>query len=93
MGEANLRLLVGRHFDVYVMVDGGRVMLGSDSALGKVLELFDGDSEGVLLGDFDLHHPSWGGKQVQCADEAAQELIDMTTQQGLCLATSQNAIT
>ena len=57
--------------NVYVMADGGRVTLGSDSALRKVPELFDGGSECVLLGDFNLHHPSWGGERVRCADKAA----------------------
>ena len=50
--------------NVYVMMDGGWVMLRSDSALGKILELFDGDSKSVLLGNFNLHHLSWGGKWV-----------------------------
>ena len=50
--------------NVYVMMDESWVMLGSDSALEKVLELFDGDSEGVLLGNFNLHHPFWRGERV-----------------------------
>ena len=56
--------------NVNVVADGGRVTLRSDSALRKVPELFDGGSECVLLGDFNLHHPSWGGERVQRADEA-----------------------
>ena len=44
-------------------------------------------------GDFNLHHPSWGGERVRRADEAARELINMTAQRGLCLATSQGATT
>ena len=79
--------------NVYVMADGGWVTLGSDSALRKVPEIFDEGLECILLGDFNLHHPSWGGEWVQRVDEAAQELIDMTTQQGLCLATSQGVTT
>ena len=79
--------------NVYVVAEGGRVTLGSNSALRKVPELFDEGVECMLLGDFNLHHPSWGGQRVQRADEAARELIDMTTQRGLCLATSQGATT
>lgn len=75
------------------MAEGGRVILGSDSALKKVRELFDDELECMLLGDFNLHHPSWGGERVQRADEAARELIDITTQRGLCLATNQGATT
>lgn len=80
--------------NVFVVAEGGRVTLGNDSALRKVPELFDEDVECMLLGDFNLHHPSsWGGQRVQRADEAARELIDMTAQRGLCLATSQGATT
>ena len=57
--------------NVYVVADGGRVTLGSDSALRKIPELFDGGSECILLGDFNLHHPTWGGERVRRADEAA----------------------
>ena len=79
--------------NMYVMADGGQVILGDDSALRKVPELFDEGLECVFLGDFNLHHTSWGGERVRRADEAARELIDMTAQQGLCLATSQRATT
>ena len=79
--------------NVYVEAEGGRVTLGSGSALRKVPELFTEGSECILLGDFNLHHPSWGGERVRRADEAARELIDMTAQRGLCLATSQGATT
>ena len=57
--------------NVYVVADEGRVTLGSDSALRKIPELFDGGSECILLGDFNLHHPTWGGERVRRADEAA----------------------
>lgn len=33
----------------------------------------------------------WGGERAQRADEAARELICLTTQRGLSLATSQGA--
>ena len=79
--------------NIYVVADGGRVTLGHDSALRRVPELFDGRMEHILLGDFNLHHPSWGGGRVRHTDEAARELIDITAQQGLCLATSQGATT
>lgn len=56
--------------NMYVMTDGGWVILGSDLALRKVSGIFDGGFECVLFDDFNLHHPSWGGKRVQHADEA-----------------------
>ena len=79
--------------NIYVMAEGGQVTLGSDSALRKVPELFDDELECMPLGDFNLHHPSWGGERVRRADEAARELIDIRAQRGLCLATSQGATT
>ena len=50
--------------NVYVMVDEGWVTLGSDSVLRKIPELLDEGLECVLLGDFNLHHPSWRGERV-----------------------------
>lgn len=79
--------------NIYVQAEGGRVTLRRDSALRKVPDLLDNDKECLLLGDFNLHHPSWGGERVHCADEAARELIDITTQRGLYLATNQGATT
>ena len=43
--------------NVYVMTDESWITLGSDSALRKISELFDGGSECILLDDFNLHHP------------------------------------
>ena len=56
--------------NVYVMTDEGQVTLGSDSALRKVSEIFDGGLKCVLLDDFNLHHLFRGGQQVRQADEA-----------------------
>ena len=44
--------------NVYVAADEDWVTLRSDSALRKVSGLFDEGLECVLLGDFNLHHPS-----------------------------------
>ena len=46
--------------NVYVVADWGRITLGSDSALRKIPGFHDGESESecVLLGNFNLHHPS-----------------------------------
>ena len=79
--------------NVYVMTDEGWITLRSDSALRKMPELFDEESECILLDDFNLHHLFWEGEWVWCTDEIVWELIDMTAQQGLCLATSQKVIT
>ena len=41
----------------------------------------------ILLGDFNLHHPFWGGIAVTSADETADDLIRTTEAAGLSLAT------
>lgn len=79
--------------NIYVVAEGGRVTLGENSTLWKVSRLFSEGVECILVGDFNLHHPSWGGARVRRADEAARELIGLTTQRGLNLATSQGATT
>lgn len=35
------------------------------------------ESEQIAIGDFNLHHPSWGGVDVQ-ADQEAEELFLLT---------------
>ena len=42
--------------NVYVMIDESWIMLRSDSVPRMISELFDEDSECVLLDDFNLHH-------------------------------------
>jgi hypothetical protein len=43
--------------------------------LGRIREE-DGDSEHILLGDFNLHHPCWGGPGVQ-EDAEAEDLLEI----------------
>jgi len=50
-------------------------------------ELLRAEGEHILLGDFNLHHPFWGGVTVTCADNAADDLIRATEAAGLSLAT------
>lgn len=48
--------------------------------------LNESEGEVIILGDFDLHHPSWGGPHIR-PDHLAEELIQLTTQFDLRLAT------
>ena len=53
---------------------------GNLSRLGeiqKVLQEFSRNIEHILLGDFNLHHPLWGGTEVE-AEEDAEKLIMLT---------------
>jgi len=40
----------------------------------------------ILLGDFNAHHPIWGGKHV-ASEEQAERLLAETDAKGLVLAT------
>ena len=52
----------------------------------------DKGHEVMLLGDFNLHHPRWGG--IHCtADTLANNLLNETEQQGLTLALPPGTIT
>lgn len=47
----------------------------------------------ILLGDFNLHHPRWGGNQTFSYHRMAEELISTTSQAGLLLATEPGTVT
>ena len=59
----------------------------TNSSLRVIPELLRTEGEQILLGDFNLHHPFWGGAAVTSADEAADDLIRATEVAGLSLAT------
>lgn len=79
--------------NINVKAEEGQVTLSRDSVLTKVPGLFDNESKYMLLGQFNLHYPSWDSERVHHPYEAARELIDITAQRGLHLATSQGATT
>ena len=47
----------------------------------------------MIVGDFNLYHPRWGGERVRSADQAAHALLQIMRDQGLSLATLVGAIT
>ena len=51
-----------------------------------LLELLRTKGEHILLGDFNLYHPFWGGVAVISADDAADDFICTTEVAGLSLA-------
>ena len=59
----------------------------TNSSLCVLPELLRTKGEHILLGDFNLHHPFWGGIAVMSADNAADNLIRATEAAGLSLAT------
>ncbi|KAF2812694.1 DNase I-like protein [Mytilinidion resinicola] len=53
------------------------------------LLLNNNNAEHVLVGDMNLHHPSWGGIRVINTEEQAEELIRIITEAGMDLATEK----
>ena len=58
----------------------------------KFLQETGGNVENILLGDFNLHHPLWGGRGVE-ADEDAETLIMLTEKTHLKQVLSPGTIT
>ena len=52
-----------------------------------LLELLRAKEEYILLGDFNLYHPFWGGIVVMSADDVADDLIRAIEAASLSLAT------
>lgn len=50
-------------------------------------------TEVMLIGDFNLHYPRWGGERVRSANRAAHGLLRVMENRGLSLATPVGAIT
>jgi hypothetical protein len=59
-----------------------RSLNGPTTLLALERELQD-NSEHVILGDLNLHHPRWGGPGVQRTEAFADKFIDIANQEGL----------
>jgi hypothetical protein len=51
------------------------------------------DSSCLLLGDFNLHHPAWGGDHVRHTDLRSDQLLELTDEWLLDLWTETGAVT
>jgi hypothetical protein len=51
------------------------------------------DDELILLGDFNLHHPQWGGSDVQTIEAEAGDLIAIIEEYALCATLALGVIT
>ncbi|KAF2802659.1 DNase I-like protein, partial [Mytilinidion resinicola] len=51
--------------------------------------LFTPGHEHMLVGDFNLHHPLWGGERVVAVEDEAAELVRVTRAAGLQLTTER----
>ncbi|KAI7698384.1 hypothetical protein KC353_g17003 [Hortaea werneckii] len=60
--------------------------------LGTLLERYERDEQ-VVLGDFNLHHRSWGGDRVVQEDQEAEELIVIMECFGMTNTLQQGAVT
>lgn len=69
---------------------GDRVRLSTWPAIQQALDQAQGQV--ILLGDFNAHHPKWGGVGTVC-DQHAEHLLQATGTRGLQLLTEQGDIT
>ena len=70
--------------------------LASSRELGVLRQLPEalaGEGEHVLLGDFNLHHPSWGGVLLPTQHALADDLIDVTTMANMELTLPPGSVT
>jgi hypothetical protein len=63
------------------------------SPIYQVPDLLARRNEIVLLGDFNLHHPRWGGTRVLYPEAQAHELVEMVDARGLSLLLPQGTPT
>ena len=51
------------------------------------------DSEQIVLGDFNLHHPQWGGPLSRDPEAEAEQLVDLGERFGLTITTTPGTVT
>jgi ribonuclease HI/exonuclease III len=68
---------------------------GRESALPTIEGICQANSEEeqIALGDYNLHHPLWGGARVNTHENEAEELIDIMQSQGMTNMLQQGTIT
>ena len=65
----------------------------SPSTLPAALRQLNGPGEHILLGDFNLHHPHWGGARVRGQHEASEQLLDIIESKNLSLTLPRGTVT
>lgn len=78
--------------NAYVPTRQSEVGDNQEGALAKLREACRSEDT-VLVGDFNLHHPAWGGSRVRRAEELAEELMGLAETKGMELATPTGAVT
>jgi hypothetical protein len=87
-----------RHKGVFVsniIYNPGQTTENRDSVLPLILTLLETHQldDQIVLGDFNLHHRSWGGERVLREDEEAEELKTIMDRFGLTSTLHEGAIT
>ena len=67
--------------------------LSTTSLLQQIQEVADKEADIALIGDMNMHHPNWGGQTVEHAHNAAWDLIAISEELGLELATPDGLVT
>ena len=66
---------------------------GTLATLRDVLERTTPETEHIVIGDFNLHHPHWSGLARLTQHAAADNLLDIARNEALILATPQGTVT
>ncbi|KAL4942947.1 Endonuclease/exonuclease/phosphatase [Aspergillus oleicola] len=66
--------------------------INPQSPIWGLEDIFTRPGEHILLGDMDLHHPSWSTKTTR-PDKMAEELLNITGGAGLALMTPRDMVT
>ena len=79
--------------NVYSKSPNSYTHINQESPIFKLPQLLSKPGEHVLLGDFNLHHPIWGGPQCFTRHDMADELLRVVNEADLQLLTPPGTIT
>jgi len=80
-------------YSTYSEPPGGYQITQYQTPIPLLGDLLARDGEHVLLGDFNLHHPLWCGVRNPTVHAAAEPIVEITTQNGLTLASPKGETT
>lgn len=80
--------------NIYNQMKGGNAPFSTLRKLEEVLSEYAGNKdEHLVLGDFNLHHPAWGGEDSTTIDPEAEDLISLTLFNNLSQMIPEGTIT
>ena len=79
--------------NIYSPSPGTPNEINSDSPIYKLPQLLSTSEEHIVTGDFNLHHPWWGGASCLTRHRMADDLTEIIKEAGLKLLTSPGTVT